>query len=96
MTSEHSNEPAPRWQPFGRPRRVETPKPSQLAADLRTAADAVAEALAADRPADALAYAGTAVEAAGALRDAVADRDRPERPAELLGRALFGKKGDTR
>lgn len=83
------------WSPFARSPVTETPKPEKLAADLRAAADAVLAALDDDRPADALAYAGTAVEAAAALRDALADRDRPERPAELLGRALFGK-GDTR
>jgi len=87
--SEHSNEPA--WQPFGRPRRGETPPPEKLAADLRAAADAVAEALADDRPADALAYAGTAVEAAGALRDALTERDRPPTPTERLRRSLFQK-----
>ncbi len=84
------------WSPFARSTApAEPPKPEKLVEEMRKAAEAVLAALDDDRPADALAYAGTAVEAAAALRDAVADRDRPERPAELLGRALFGK-GDTR
>ncbi len=96
MSERNADPETPRWQPFGRPPATEPPKPEKLVEEMRTAAEAVLAALADDRPADALAYAGNAVEAAGALRDAVADRDRPERPAERLGRALFGGKGDTR
>ncbi len=83
------------WSPFARSTAPAEP-PEKLVEEMRKAAEAVLAALADDRPADALAYAGKAVEVAGALRDAVADSGRPERPAERLGRALFGGKGDTR
>jgi hypothetical protein len=86
--SERNDTETPAWQPFGRPRRGETP-PEKLAADLRTAAGDVVAALDGGRPADAVEAAGRAVEAAAALHAALTERDRDASPAELVRRSLF-------